>query len=150
MRRSTNPGGRPRADRWALVLLLAAAAATSIGCGSGGDLPLAPVTGTVTYQGAALEHGKVVFTPESGTAGPQSVGRIEPDGSFRVQTAGGDGAPLGQHVVTVHCRRPPTPEEKKNLVTTESLIPEKYSRQNESPLKFEVGTGDNEYEIELE
>jgi len=63
---------------------------------------------------------------------------------------GPHGAPVGKHVVTVHCRRPPTPEEKRNLVIPESLIPEKYSRQDESPLRFEVQEGHNEYPIELE
>lgn len=132
------------------ALPAALAALAFLGCGSGGELELAPVTGTVTYQGDPLGHGEVVFTPEQGTAGPQSVGKIDSGGSYRMRTASGDGAPLGKHLVTVHCRRPLTPEEQRNLVIPESLIPEEYSRQDESPLRFKVQEGRNEYPIELE
>ena len=121
------------------------------GCGSG-DLPLAPVHGTVTYQGKPLDHGLVVFIPEQGTPGPQAVGTIQSDGSFRVNTLQRDGAAVGRHRVLVHCRRPARREEQgpKGVPPSESLIPRKYSAEADSPLRFEVKEGRNEYPIVLE
>ena len=111
---------------------------------------MAPVRGTVTYRGKPLERGRVTFTPEQGTPGPQAVGNIRPDGSFRMKTVGREGASIGWHHVTVHLRRELTPEEEREMVRPESLIPERYSRFSESPLRFRVEAGDNEYPIALE
>jgi len=127
-------------------VLLAAA-----GCGSGESLPLGTVEGQVTYQGKPLDHGRVVFTPDKGTTGPQAVGQIQSDGSFSMETGDRAGAPLGTHVVTVHCRREPTPEEAKDIYfVPEALIPEKYFKEDQSPLRFEVKEGHNDYSIVLE
>jgi hypothetical protein len=130
------------------ILLLVAAALA--GCGRDDSLRLATVTGTVTYRGKPLEHGTVVFTPKPGTPGPQSVGEIDANGKYRMRTAGRDGAPVGSHLVTVHCRRQVTPEEARRLVIGELLIPPKYANEVESPLHFEVKEGRNEYPISLE
>ncbi len=129
------------------VLLLA------LGCGQESGLPLASVEGSVAYGGNLLEHGKVVFSPQGGTPGPSAIGMIQPDGSFVMRTTGHEGAAVGSHKVTIHCRRALTPAEIENrsLRIPESLIPAKYWRQKESPLTFEVEAGeDNEYEIVLE
>ena len=120
------------------------------GCGPKAPFPLAPVHGTVSHQGKPLTHGRVVFVPSKGTPGPQAVAQIEPDGSFHMRTADHDGAAIGQHVVTVHCRREPTPEEARNLVITESLIPLRYASEDKSPLSIDVKDEDNEFPIELE
>lgn len=132
-----------------LMLVLAALVATA-GCGSASNLPLGTVKGKVLYQGQTLDHGRVVFIPMEGTPGPQGVGQIESDGSFRIETGKHDGAAVGKHMVTVHCRREPTPEQARDMLfVPESLIPEKYSKEHESPLRFEVKQGANEYPIEL-
>ena len=75
-------------------LLPAAMLVVATGCGSGGQLELGRVQGTVTYQGKPLEQGRVVFSPEKGTVGPQSVGTINADGSFEMRTGEERGAPL--------------------------------------------------------
>jgi len=131
------------------VPLYAALLAALAGCGSDG-LPLARVHGTVSYQGKPLEHGKVVFFPEAGTPGPQAVGTIQSDGTFRMQTIGRDGAAVGRHRVLVHCRQPLPPESQRQMLARESLIPRRYSVLEESPLRFEVKDGDNEYPIALQ
>ena len=123
------------------VLLLVGALA---GCGSKDPFPLAPVQGTVAYKDKPVVRGSVVFVPTKGTPGPQAVGQIGPDGSFRMSTANRDGAAIGQHVVTVHCRREPTPEEARNLVVPESLIPLHYAREDRSPLNIQVKVGQND------
>jgi predicted small lipoprotein YifL len=136
----------PRRSSVAVLLLVVALS----GCGSKDPFPLAPVHGTVTYQGKPVERGRVVFVPAKGTPGPQAVGRIGLDGSFRMTTANRDGAAVGQHVVTVHCRREPTAEEARNLVIPESLIPLHYAREDTSPLNLQVQDGQNELPINLE
>ena len=142
-----------RSARSGLPLMLLIVLLLALGCGQKGGLPLASVEGTVAYQGKLLDHGKVVFTPQASTPGPPAVGKIQPDGSFVMRTTGRDGAAVGAHKVTVHCRRELTPEEIRNrsLVTPESLIPDKYWKQEESPLTFMVADGEpNVYDIALE
>lgn len=138
----------PACQRSTVAVLLLVGALS--GCGSKDPFPLAPVHGTVTYKGKPVELGRVVFVPAKGTPGPQAIGKIEPDGSFRMTTANLDGAAIGQHVVTVHCRREPTPEEARKLVITESLIPLQYASEDGSPLSVQVKDGWNELPIELE
>jgi hypothetical protein len=121
------------------------------GCTQSNSLRLATVTGVVTYRGKPLDHGTVVFTPQAGTAGPQAVGEVDSSGRFRMRTAGRDGAAVGKHIVTVHCRRVVTPEEARRLVIGELLIPPKYANEVDSPLRFEVKEGRNdEFAIVLE
>ena len=124
------------------------------GCGSGTTVELAPVHGTVTYQGKPLQQGRVVFQPDSSTPGPPATAAIQPDGSYVLTTIGRDGAPVGKHVVTVHCRREITREEatanSQVLQVGESLIPIKYSNVAQTPFHFEVREGSNEFDISLD
>lgn len=99
--------GRSAAAAVAATIVLA-----TVGCGGKGDVRLVGVRESVAHQGNSLTHGTVVFTPRDATPGPQAVGPIQSDGSFRMQTAGRHGvAAGGKFLVTVHCRRDPTPEE---------------------------------------
>jgi hypothetical protein len=132
---------------YGFLLLIAGVLA---GCSPGDPLGLAPLSGAVTYRGKPLDHGTVVFTPQSGTPGPQAVGELDATGRFRMRTAGRDGAAVGKHIVTVHCRRVVTAEEARRLVIGELLIPTKYANEVDSPLRFEVKPGSNEYTITLE
>ena len=133
--------------------LLFSAVLLALGCGHEGGLQLASVEGVVTYQGKLLDHGRVVFSPQPGTPGPASVGTIAPDGSYVMRTTRREGAAIGQHKVTIHCRRELTPEEIQNrsLIIPKSLIPDQYSKKDQSPLAFEVVEGEaNTYDIVLE
>ena len=73
------------------------------GCGdSTGDL--VPVVGKVTVNGQPLTTGtgNVSFRPEKGSAGRQEpAGSIAEDGTYRLSTAGKDGAPPGRYRVLV-------------------------------------------------
>lgn len=132
-----------------LACAILAACASTVGCRPSTSLSLAPVTGTVKHKGQPLVRGTVVFTPMPGTLGPQAVGNIGSDGSFQMQTAGVDGAAVGEHKVTVHSRREHTPEESAKLIIPPSLIPEKYGKEDQSGLSINVQKGSNEYPIEL-
>jgi hypothetical protein len=91
-----------------------------------------------------------MFTPTGDTTGPLGEGAIQRDGSFKITTAGCDGAIVGQHIVTVVCRRELTPEEARSLVVGEFIIPAKYARTSETPLRFEVLPKGGEMPITLE
>ena len=132
------------------VPCLAAIGLIAIGASCNRNDGLASVTGSVQFRGTPLTEGQVVFTPQAGTTGAPAVGNIAADGTFAVKTAGRDGAVVGQHRVTVHARQKLTEEESRNLVVPKSLIPEKYSQQDQSPLTYDVQAGPNEFRIELE
>src|SRR5215475_82944 len=83
-----------------------------LGCGGGaGRPPLAKVSGKVTYAGKPVTTGSVMFTPVAGSASDSAriaTGQIESDGSYSLTTFDtGDGAVLGQHLVTVESRGDP-------------------------------------------
>ena len=130
---------------------LIGAALLAVGCSSELPFPLATVEGTVAYQGKPIERGRVVFYPTAGTPGPTAVGMIEPDGTFRIQTLGRDGAAIGRHRITVHfCEVPPAEQATaSDGFVPRSLIPEKYTNPNTSGLWFEVQAGENVAPIEL-
>lgn len=126
---------------------------STLGCGPAPPFPVANVEGTVTYQGQPLGHGRVAFLPEAGTPGPAAVGVIQPNGSFKIQTGKFEGAAIGSHLVTVHCRGESIAKEDQDsrvLKIPKSLIPDRYSNAEASPLSFEVKEGKNEYSIVLD
>jgi hypothetical protein len=83
---------RPRVLFCLLLLLLA-------GC-SKSHPPLARVIGKVSYQGARVTSGKVLFLPQGG--GKQGIGTIQSDGTFELTTfRRGDGALVGEHHAVV-------------------------------------------------
>jgi hypothetical protein len=109
------------------------------------------VQGSVTYRDARLPRGTVVLHPVSGTPGPQASGIIGADGTFRMKTLGTFGAAVGEHRVTVDYRRELTEEEARNLVIPKLLIPSKYARVDETPLRTTVESDqDNTLNIVLE
>ncbi len=137
-----------RCDR---AIIACALFVTMAGCGDTTPFPVAEVTGTVTYQSAPLAGGTVVFHPEAATPGPQAMGKIGPDGTFRMKVTDHWGAAVGSHKVTVDYRRELTDEEAQNLVIPDLLIPATYARIDATPLRFTVeADGENICELVLE
>ena len=69
-----------------------------VGCNDGPNL--APVTGTVTVNGAPLPQAGVTFTPMEG--GRPAWATTDQQGQFQLTTlSNGDGALVGEHLVTV-------------------------------------------------
>lgn len=139
----------------------------AVGCGSDdGRPPLARVSGTVTYKGKPLAGAAIVFLPEKqGIRSALSV--TDEQGRYKLWTyEKGDGAPVGNHQVTVALRGPPEkaalhPSVKgKNLgeayyeqvaATGKPLIPEKYFNPDTSGLTANVVKGkDNVVDFDLE
>jgi hypothetical protein len=126
-----------------LGVLALLAALGSAGCGPKSDT-VAPVRGTVSYRGAPLRTGTIVFTPDSskGTRGPLAMGEIQPDGSFMLKTGDSSGAVPGWHRVTVVAVQAPqaAPEGHKFPIPP-SILPEKYRDPDLCGLSREVKGG---------
>ncbi|MEO0530753.1 MAG: hypothetical protein AAF266_09300 [Planctomycetota bacterium] len=121
-----------------------AIAVACLGCGSGGDYRVAPVTGKVLVDGEPLTAAKVMFTPvasEGGMmAGKAGLGTVKDGGSFAVSTYGSrDGAVVGDHRVTIIDRKD-TPSDGRRLGVRRVRLPDTYTV---------VSGQDNEFAIEL-
>jgi len=80
----------------------------------------------------------------------QAVGVIA-GGAYEMQTGNRKGASPGKYIVTVHCRQKPDAKQTRDMHSIpESLIPQKYSKDAQSPLRFEVKSRGNEFPITLE
>ncbi|MGC4005446.1 MAG: hypothetical protein QM811_20920 [Pirellulales bacterium] len=94
-----------------------------------------------------------MFQPEKGKI---ASGQIQPDGSYELNTVKpGDGAIVGKHRVSVTCTSTQSPDFKlspgQEMPAGKSLIPEKYSLLDATPLKdIEVQSGiDNVHNFDL-
>jgi hypothetical protein len=131
------------------------------GCGDDQSKPkLGKVHGKVTLDGKPVERGHIVFTPSTGKGGETgqtATGEINSDGTFDLTTFDtGDGAILGQHVVTVVVPEPgsenlgkPDASGRINYVLPKNTAPKKYEKVDTSPLRYTVKEGSNDFPIEL-
>lgn len=127
--------------------------ALSSGCDSGSGV--APVTGTVTFDGAKVSTGAITFYPISG--GRPATGQIGADGAYTLSTfVPNDGALIGSHKVTIESRTTPNaPAAPASLeeeiargasapsgpVVVKWLVPEKYASTETSGLTTTVEPG---------
>lgn len=118
------------------------------GCGGGvDDAPeVAPVTGTVIWNGKPLDEGTIVFHPASGRS---ASGTIKGGEIIEVTTTvKGDGAPVGENQVTVFATKP-DPKDTSGMGTI-SLIPARYNDVKKSGLKATIkGDAENEVNFDL-
>lgn len=141
------------------------AAVTLVGSGAGCSRgpKIGKVNGKVTCGGKPVPHGTITFYPEKGRA---ALGEIGPDGSFKLTTnTDGDGAIVGNHRVTIHATKVGggsieirSIEDESKLAKSEQilipgkvewLVPEKYSREESSPLTASVHEGSNTIDFEI-
>jgi hypothetical protein len=117
------------------------------------------VHGKVTYQGKPITTGSVVsFISDSGGG---ASGTVAADGSYHMRSMNGDQIPAGKYKVLVNPPPPPelSPEEamkasmakgKNQRPATDPTIPDQYRNSLKTPANYEVKTGDNEINIELQ
>ena len=148
---------RPHRPTWSrrriclsLGLLIALGTATT-GCGRAG-VTVYPVTGRVTYKGMAIQRGTVLFSPLDAKL-PPARGVIEADGSYRLTTfRDGDGAVAGEHRVIVNALEEVAPgleTGQPGYRTPTSLVPDKYSNLNTTPLQRTIAAQKNVVDLEL-
>jgi hypothetical protein len=128
------------------------------GCSGDPNLPkLGKVHGTVKYNGKLLDAGHVVFTPASGKGGETgqvATGEINSNGTYEMTTFNtGDGAILGQHIVTITVQKGEMPKPDANghikYEVPKNQAPSKYATADKTPLRCTVHEGDQEFNIEL-
>jgi hypothetical protein len=125
----------------AWLTLLAVAA----GCGNPGP-KLAPVRGTITYQGQRVPHGTVMFQPVDG---PAATGDIK-NGDYVLRTDTRDGAVLGKHRVTIISLQDQSgrlPEHRNPLPPP--LVPLEYNFPDRSGLTAVVEDKENVVDFRL-
>jgi hypothetical protein len=104
------------------------------------------VSGKVTYRGAALTNGVVVFTPDAsrGERGPIALGTIREDGTYTLTTGETPGAGPGWYRVTVAAFAGPAPQGAAQGAPPDRfqppvpLLPEKYRDPELSHLRCEI------------
>lgn len=129
-----------------LIVVAVLALAIFPGCGSSDREETAPVTGTVTYNGAPLEQGTVIFYPATGRP---AYGKIA-NGSLTDVTTyeSADGAIPGAHKIAVQSTD--NAADADPMAAGKSLIPERYSDPEKSGLTAEIESGkENEIKLEL-
>ena len=115
----------------ALPLLLLAA-----GCSSDHGVQLAPVSGTVEYQGQPLEGAEIVFYPEQGRP---AYGRVRGGQIQEVSTFDpNDGVTVGKCRVIVRALQGST----DMYTPSKSLIPARYANADASGLTAEIAPGE--------
>lgn len=135
---------------WVVVVAVLVAAGVS-GCLSG-EAKLYPVTGKVTYKGAAVADAAVTFVHTGGLSSP--VGVTDANGVFTLASPTGPGAILGEYKVSIVKKSAregasanPTPEDMikmmkgKSIPEPADLLPVKYADATKSGLTATV-TGD--------
>ena len=140
------------------IIALAAIA----GCGKRGPY-LASVTGKVTLDGKPVANAIVTFAPMDG--GVASTGITDSDGTYRLGCHLGEGALVGQHLVSVRSQPPmsdlvgstvdfednpnvrPDPDARFRLPVFVDPIPARYNDKSE--LVREVKAGKNVIDLEL-
>lgn len=148
--------------RYALSALLLFACFSLAGCG--GDPPVYPITGKVTYAGKAYPRLIVNFYPPEGTEATQfnvGVGETDAQGTLRLNSTGGDGVAAGTYRVTFTLMLTPEggnvrtdPNEKPDDVQPgiglQNVVPIEYQNPETTPVTFEVkkgGTNEFIYDI---
>jgi hypothetical protein len=110
---------------------------------------LSHVSGKVSYKGASLQGGIIVFTPDStrGESGKIAFSKIQPDGSYTLSTDDTTGAVAGWYRVTVASLVGPTSLDGPAV----SVIDPRYRDPQLSQLQCEVkGNRDNHLDFNLD
>jgi len=113
--------------------------------GCGGEMKVAPVSGTVTLDGKPLDRASVVFKPEAG--GRPSFGVTDADGRFTLAySMNEDGAEVGPCTVTISTRLQAESAELESAPRAKERVPARYAK---SPLRVTVEQKKNDVELGL-
>jgi hypothetical protein len=129
------------------LLMAMASAGCSDGPTGGSDRPdVVPASGTITYNGSAVEGATVVLVPEASSGGYAASGLTDADGRFELSTFAPDaGAVPGKYKVSVTKIEAPAsaagPEgghDESETPPPKDLLPAKYKDAAKSELTAEI------------
>jgi len=140
---------RRRTDLSAAAFMMALL--VMVGCGAGHDL--APVMGVVTVDDEPLAKAGVTFTPVAG--GRPAWATTDEQGRFQLSTdEHGDGALVGEHVVTIAAAQASTTETPpvedsglasvfavrsgSKVIAKKAVVDPRYAKRSTSDLRFTV------------
>jgi len=116
--------------------------------GCGGDMKVAPVSGTITLDGQPLDQASVVFQPDQG--GRPSFGVTDKDGAYTLAYSMNEGgAEVGPCAVKITTRlqgEDPSGEYRDNAPRAAERVPARYAK---TPVKVTVESKSNTIDIEL-
>jgi hypothetical protein len=112
-------------------------------------LPVHPVAGQVTFNGQPAPGAFVVFHPKDPASGCPSPNAVaDKQGNFSLSTyAAGDGAPVGEYVVTVVWRT--MLQNNGEYEPGPNLLPPAVARPTTSKLVARVAEGTNSVPIKI-
>jgi hypothetical protein len=122
------------------------------GCGPTTSLEKVIVSGEVTYNGAPIANGDVLFYPMPGTTGPMSGASIK-DGRYMVDAKGG--VPVGEHLVRINGFRSSGGPQSDDMRAAKpggeriQYIPTKYNEQSELIVKIGGEESEITYDFKL-
>ncbi|WP_437190850.1 hypothetical protein [Planctomicrobium sp. SH527] len=122
------------------------------GCGSGETIPRATINGSVTFDGAPVNEGVIMFIPVVGVKGAPVQLNIK-DGTYNSATDSGDkrGVVIGKNDVRIMATRPSGKKVKSpdNEMMDEIVqyIPAKYNEKTELQLEIKAGAQEHNFEL---
>ena len=122
------------------------------GC-SGDDRGLAPVSGTVLFNGKPLPNAGIIFTPDEDNT-RVGVGSTDKDGKYKLTSFQiNDGAKIGKYAITIRAEEGGDsklkPADALDFVRGKIITPLKYSRPENSGLTAEVARKNNVIDFQL-
>ncbi|HWL08338.1 MAG TPA: carboxypeptidase-like regulatory domain-containing protein [Planctomicrobium sp.] len=121
------------------------------GCGSRKEIPIASVSGIVTYQEKPVTQGDISFMSNQGFG---ASAQIDSDGRYSLRSQYGKGIPLGTYKVIVtpppilvNESENPRPQVQEK---THPEIPKKYRHFSTSELEIEIGEKPVTFNINME
>ena len=128
----------------AKLLLLVGLLVGIAGCGGEGGKKLAPVQGTVKYNGNPVAGASISFLFDNGAE--VAAGSTDPSGKFTLTTGGRSGAPIGSAKVVVSKitggatavtnTEQMTPDDMRKMQMAAQANPADAAPKNELPAKF--------------
>jgi hypothetical protein len=138
---SSRSDRRPRRGSHGVLIALTVLGPLSCGSTDGGK-PVYPVHGQLFYKGKPTPGALVLFhtVDDPDPRAPRPHGRVDQDGHFTLTThRANDGAPVGHYAVTVDWRK----ELPGRGGVGPSLVPLRYGKPWESPLRVTIEAGTN-------
>jgi hypothetical protein len=132
-----------------LPALLLMGMSAAIGCGASGPERFA-VSGQVTFDGAPLADGEIVFTPDKTTAGPTAADRIE-NGAYDI--AAEHGPVAGGYSIAITAERPSGRKVRADIIgdatvdQLEQYVPPEYNARTTLRADFSADRDDLNFEL---